>query len=235
MMWWENYNQLIAALIYYAVVMSLAIPLTLKWRTPYVLTSFYIASYVLCQYLSPKLTWFKLTDDVGWVVPGGNIPFVATIALMDLIVITWGLKIARQVIVAGFLAQILIYVANTLTYLTPDPFPGFEWKEYVYVASARVAIASPIAYLIAEMVNAHLTWVFRRIPWKRTIYSDPIALTVDTIIFIPIAFYGAVPNEVLTNMVLGLTLLKLILIPLNLLVIYVNRIYVEPKLVDTHG
>lgn len=234
-MWWEGYNQLVAALAYYATVMAIALPLTLKWRTPYVLTSLYIASYAICQYLSPKLTWFKLAEGLGWVVPGGNVPFVATVALMDLIVITWGLGVARQVIVAGLLVQVLIYVANTLVYLTPDPFAGFEWKSYVYLASARVAVASPLAYLAAEMINAHLTWVFRRVPWKRTVYSDPVALTVDTLVFIPAAFYGVVPSGVLTDMIVGLSLLKIALIPLNLLVVYVNRVFVEPSLVGAYG
>lgn len=230
-MLWEYYNQIIAAVLYYAVVMAISIPLTIRWKNPYVLISLYIASYVICQYLSPKLTFFKLVEGLSWIVPGGNVPFVATVAIMDLIVVSWGLRLARQVIIAGFLTQVILYLANALTYLTPDPFPGFEWKSYVYLTSARVAVASPIAYLIAELINAHLTWIFRRIPWKRTVYSDPIALTVDTLIFIPIAFYGVVPSNVLTEMIIGLSILKALLIPLNLLVIYVNRVFVEPKLV----
>ncbi len=228
---WEYYNQIIAAVVYYAAVIAIAVPLTIRWRGPYVLISLYIASYVICQYLSPKLTVFTLMKGISWIVPGGNVPFVATVAIMDLIVVSWGLKLARQVIVAGFLTQVMLYLANALTYLTPDPFPGFEWKSYVYLTSARVAIASPIAYLIAELINAYLTWIFRGIPWKRTVYSDPIALTVDTLIFTPIAFYGVVSLDVLMEMIVGLSIIKVMLIPLNLLVIYVNRVLVEPRLV----
>jgi hypothetical protein len=222
---WVWFNQLVGALLFYALALAIAVPLTLRWRTPYVLASLYIASYVIAQYTSPKLTTFAV-----WVVPGGNFPFVATIALMDLIVVNWGLSVARQVIVAGFLAQILLYAANMITTATPDPFPGFEWKSEVYGLSARVAIASPIAYLVAEMVNAQLTWIYRRVWWARTLYSDPIALIVDTLIFIPIAFYGAVPLEVLIDMIVGLSALKLALIPLNLIAVYTARRLIEGRL-----
>jgi len=222
---WVWFNQVVGALLFYALALAIAIPLTLRWRTPYVLASLYIASYVIAQYTSPKLTTFAI-----WIVPGGNFPFVATIALMDLIVVYWGLSVARQVIVAGFLAQILLYAANMITIATPDPFPGFEWKSEVYGLSARIAIASPIAYLVAEMVNAQLTWIYRRVWWARTLYSDPIALIVDTLIFIPIAFYGAVPLEVLIDMIVGLSALKLTLIPINLTAVYTTRRLIEGKL-----
>jgi uncharacterized integral membrane protein (TIGR00697 family) len=222
---WVWFNQLVGALLFYALALAIAVPLTLRWRTPHVLASLYIASYVIAQYTSPKLTTFAV-----WVVPGGNFPFVATIALMDLIVVNWGLSVARQVIVAGFLAQILLYAANMITIATPDPFPGFEWKSEVYGLSARIAIASPIAYLVAEMVNAQLTWIYRRVWWARTLYSDPIALIVDTLTFIPLAFYGAVPLEVLIDMIVGLSALKLALIPLNLIAVYTARRLIEGKL-----
>ncbi len=211
--------------MYYILALVIALPLTLKWRTPYVLVSLYIASYVIAQYTSPKLTTFA-----AWIVPGGNFPFTATIVLMDLLVVYWGLSLARQVIIAGFLAQILLYTANMITIATPDPFPGFEWKSEVYGLSARVAIASPIAYLASEMVNAQLTWIYRRVWWARTLYSDPIALVIDTLIFIPIAFYDTIPLEVLVDMIIGLSALKLALIPLNLLAVYTARWLVEGRL-----
>jgi len=170
----------------------------------------------------------KLTTFTIFVTPAGVIPFAATLALMDLIVVYYGLSVARQVIFAGFLAQILVYTANYITLYTPDPFEGFEWKYYVFATSARIAVASPIAYLVTELVNAQLTWIYRRLWWARTLYSDPIALVIDTLIFIPLAFYGAVPTEVLATMMVGQSTLKLSMIPINLTVIYLNRKLVEP-------
>ncbi len=222
---WVWFNQVLGAIIYYSLALLIVVPLTLRWRTPYVAASLYIASYVIAQYTSPRLTTF-----MWWTVPGGNIPFVATVALMDIIVVYWGLTAARQVIIAGFLAQILLYITNLITILTPPGVPGVESLDPVYSVAGRVAIASPIAYLTAEMVNAQLTWIYRKIWWARTAYSDPIALTVDTLIFIPIAFYGEVQTETLIDMIIGLATLKITLIPLNLLAIYISRKTLEEQL-----
>ncbi|MEM1939454.1 MAG: queuosine precursor transporter [Acidilobaceae archaeon] len=222
---WIWLNQIIGALIYYLLVLAIVIPFTLHWKSPVILVSAYIGSYVIAQYTSPLLTFFG-----PWIVPNGNIPFVATIALMDIIVVRWGLSFARQVIIAGFLVQILLFATNYYILLTPRPFEELMVLESVYTVSGRVAIASPIAYLAAENVNALVTWIYRRIWWARTLYSDPIALTIDTLIFIPIAFYGAVDILTLINMIIGLALLKIALIPFNLLVVYVNRRFIEDKL-----
>jgi len=222
---WEWLAMPLGAVLYYALALAIIIPLAYKLRAPYVVISFYMASYVIAQYIAPKLTLYG-----QWIVPSATFTFTATIVLMDVIVVYWGLGIARQVIFAGFLAQLLLYFANIYTLLTPDPFPGFDWKHGVYALSARVAVASPIAYLAAEMVNAQLTWMYRRIWWARTLYSDPVALIVDTLIFIPVAFYGAVPLNVLVDMVVGQSALKLSMIPLNLVAIYTARRVLESVL-----
>ena len=78
----------------------------------------YLISYTIAQYLSAKLTVFGL-----WAVPAGTISFVATMALLDIIVVKYGVEVAKMVIYTGFVAQILIYLANYSTiYLPPAPF-----------------------------------------------------------------------------------------------------------------
>lgn len=216
--YWAWGNQIVSAMVYYAIMIAVIVPLTRRWQSPNLIIAMYIGSYVISQYTSPRLTLFG-----PWIVPGGNISFVATVALMDLLVVYWGLALARQVIVSGFLVQLLLYVANLLVLQTPRPFEELQSIEQVYSLSARIAIASPIAYLVAENVNALLTWLYRRVWWARALYSDPIALAVDTLIFVPIAFYGEVPTDVLVEMIVGLTLLKIAFIPFNLLAIYVAR------------
>jgi len=222
---WLDFSPLVSATIYYLVTMLIVLAVTARFRSPYFLVAFYITSYVVSQYTAPKLTLYA-----GFVVPGGTIPFVATLVLMDIIIVYWGLGMARQVIVAGFIAQILVYTGNMLIFASPDPFEGFEWKSAVYWVGARVAVASPVAYLVTELVNAQLTWIYRRLWWARTLYSDPIALVIDTLIFIPLAFYGEVPFEALKVMVAGQTALKLSFIPLNLAAIYVSRRIMEGRL-----
>ncbi len=217
---WRELNQLFEALIYYAVTIAVLRVLWARWSSVVVPAGLYVASYVIAQYVSPKLTVYLF-----WTVPSGNIPFVATLALMDLIVVRWGLSVGRAVVFTGFAAQILLITANQLAIAAP-PAPPFGLQEaYASLlgSTARIALASPLAYLAAELINAQLTWIYRRVPWQRTLFSDPIGLVIDTLVFIPVAFYGEVPDEVLLDMVVGLTAIKLSLIPFNMLVIYATR------------
>ena len=223
---WGYVSLYVIAFIYYLVVLFLVVFLFRRWREPVIIASFYIASYVLSQYLAAKLTTLG-----PYVVPAGTVAFVATIALADLMIVNIGLSYARKIIITGFVIQIPLFIINNLVVLSPDPFPGFEWKYYVLWTSARVAVASPIAYLASEMINAQLTWIYRSVPWKRTAYSDPISLIIDTLIFIPAAFYGNVPEKVLQDMIIGQVTAKVSLTPLNLLAIYINRFIVEKYIV----
>ncbi len=217
---WVELNQLIEAVAYYGVAIAVLRLLWARWRHVVVPAGLYVASYVIAQYVSPKLTTY-----IFWTVPSGNIPFVATLALMDIIVVKWGLSVGRAVVFTGFAAQVLLITANQLAILAP-PAPHFELQEaYAQLlgATVRIAIASPLAYLAAELINVQLTWLYRRVPWQRTLFSDPIGLVIDTLVFVPVAFYGEVPNQVLIDMVVGLTAIKLSLIPFNILVIYATR------------
>ncbi|MEM1619769.1 MAG: queuosine precursor transporter [Fervidicoccaceae archaeon] len=228
---WRDLNQPILALVYYSIMLMLVVPLVRRYRSVHPLVSFYIGSYVICQYLSPKYTYF-----LGLTVPGGNIAFVATVALMDAIVISAGLSVARQVIFSGFLLQVLLTVSNLSTIKTPSPEWVSEEAVNAFLAiSARVAVASPVAYLAAELFNAYVTHRYRRVWWARTLYSDPFALIIDTLVFTPIAFYGALPSDVLLDIIVGLSSVKLAFVPLNLLAVYIFRRAVEGALRPLEG
>ncbi len=56
---------------------------------------------------------------------------------------------------------------------------------------------------------------------RRVGYSDPVAMTIDTLVFIPTAFYGIVPNIWLL-MASQLTV-KLSLVPMTMLAVWINR------------
>lgn len=220
---WAQINQLVLALAYYAIMLVLLVPLLLRYRNIAIVAAFYIGSYVMSQYLSPKFTYF-----LGWVVPNGNFCFVSTVALMDAIVVTAGLSFARQVIYAGFLVQVLLMASNALVAASPSPeWVNEEALNSFLLVSGRVAVASPIAYLACELTNAYVTHKYRRVWWARTVYSDPLAMLIDTLVFVPLAFYGEVERGTLVDMVLGLTAVKLSFIPLNLMAVYVFRRAVE--------
>ncbi len=76
----ETVLQITSALIYYAAIIII-IRLLARWDLLIPTIGLYLISYTIAQYLSTKLTVFGL-----WAVPAGTISFVATMALLDIIV-----------------------------------------------------------------------------------------------------------------------------------------------------
>ncbi|MCG2892713.1 MAG: VUT family protein, partial [Vulcanisaeta sp.] len=87
--------------------------------------------------------------------------------------------------------------------------------------SARIAIASLTAFLVSETYDVFLVSRLRGGVLRRVGYSDPVAMTIDTLVFIPIAFYGVVPNIWL--LMLSQLIIKVSLTPMTMLAIWLNR------------
>jgi uncharacterized integral membrane protein (TIGR00697 family) len=69
----------------------------------------------------------------------------------------------------------------------------------------RIVIASLIAYFAGEFVNSYLVAKIKvkmagKYLWVRTIGSTLVGQLVDTAVFLPIAFLGTFPNDVLLNL-----------------------------------
>jgi Uncharacterized ACR, YhhQ family COG1738. len=59
--------------------------------------------------------------------------------------------------------------------------------------------------------------------FKRVGVSDPVSMTVDSLVFVPIAFLGVIPTPALLSTMLGLILGKLTLVPLTIGAVAMNR------------
>lgn len=133
-------------------------------------------------------------------------PFVAQ--AIDMINEVYGRRMAHLAILIAFTTQVLlvtfILMVNSLP---PAPFFKFEeaWRS-LFGLSIRITIASWISFLIASNLDA---WVFARLKekfrkvetsswfsrhlWLRVSVSDVLDLTLDSIIFVTLAFYGVLP------------------------------------------
>lgn len=89
-----------------------------------------------------------------------------------------GPRVARIVVLAGFLTGLLCSLIGTRII-----------GEFGPLVTLRVAIGSALAYLLAQMIDVsiftalrHKTW------WKAPLVSSLISSTIDTVIFFSIAF-----------------------------------------------
>lgn len=124
-------------------------------------------------------------------------PFIAQ--AIDMINEVYGRKKAHLAIGIAFITQVLlvtfIVIVNSLT---AAPFFQFEeaWQS-IFNLGIRITVASWIAFLISQNLDAYVfAWLKKRYEKNillRSITSDVLDLTLDSLIFVTLAFYGVMP------------------------------------------
>lgn len=124
-------------------------------------------------------------------------PFVAQ--AIDMINEVYGRRKTHLAIVIAFITQILLVIfILMINSLSPAPFFQFEeaWQK-IFSLGVRVTIASWTAFLICQNLDAYVfAWLkkkYERNILLRSVTSDILDLTLDSLIFVTIAFYGVMP------------------------------------------
>ncbi len=157
-------------------------------------------------------------------LPAAIIIFPVSYILGDILTEVYGYRRARQVIWIGFACNALAVAAIYLSMMLPPApfwqianFPSPERSQEAYAAifgfTPRLLIASFIAYLTGEFLNAFVLAKIKiamrgRHLWVRTISSTLLGQMADSSIFITIAFYGIIPVTVLAQMAVTQWLIK---------------------------
>jgi len=163
-----------------------------------ILVSFYTIYLGSVQIIATKMANF----DLGFVTltaPAGIFiyPFIAQV--VDMINEVYGRKKAYLSIIIAFLTQVLLVSFTALAIYLPHPFwfkVGEIWNS-LFSLTPRIILASWIAFLTCQFLDAtvfsFLKERFEHQWWMRSVTSDIINLTIDSAIFITIAFYGVFP------------------------------------------
>lgn len=178
---------------------------------PYVM-----AAFVAILLLSNVLGAGKVAVvDVPWL---GERPFGAGILFFpisyvigDVLTEVYGYARARRVIWAGFVAVLFMAVMSwVVVKLPPAPSWGNQAAyDVIFGQVPRIVFASVLAFWAGEFVNSYVlarmkVWTGGRWLWTRTIGSTIAGEGVDSLIFYPAAFLGAVgftPGLVVTLIV----------------------------------
>jgi uncharacterized integral membrane protein (TIGR00697 family) len=166
----------------------------------------------------------KLVSILGLTLPAAVILFPVAYICGDVLTEVYGYSRARQAIWIGFGCNLLAVIAIWLGGRLPaDP----HWNANLYLNSdeasqayqailgysLRLLIASFIAYLVGEFLNAFVLAKLKvatqgRWLWTRTIASTLIGEGADSAIFISIAFIGTIPGTLLVSTILYQWLFK---------------------------
>jgi uncharacterized integral membrane protein (TIGR00697 family) len=124
-------------------------------------------------------------------------PFISQ--AIDMINEVYGREKAHLAIAITFITQVLLvtFIAMVNS-LSPAPFFQFEeaWQN-IFNLGIRITAASWIAFLVCQNLDAYVfAWLKRKHERNlllRSVTSDILDLTLDSIIFVTLAFYGVMP------------------------------------------
>lgn len=174
------------------------------------------AAFITCL-LTANIIAAKLVVIGGVVLPAGIVIFPVSYILADVLTEVWGYAETRRVIWLGFGCNALMVVAVWVgSALAPAPFwKGQEAYAAILGQTPRLLGASFIAYLAGEFANAFVMakvkiWTGGRWLWMRTIGSTIVGEGLDSAIFVGLAFAGTTPAGVLTGIIAGQWIVKVL-------------------------
>ena len=188
-------------------------------------------TFTVCL-ITSNLFASKIISLWGITLPGAVIIFPISYILNDCIAEVWGYRKARLVIWMAFLMNFMVVLLGQVLVWLPaaDFWDGAEHFNYMFALAPRVAFASLLAFAVGSNLNAFVMSKMKvaskgRRFWLRAVVSSLVGEMADSLIFIPIAFWGT-PWRALAMMMLAQVSFKVLyeIIVLPLTTRIVNRV-----------
>jgi hypothetical protein len=204
-----------------------------KYKKTDALVGIFVAFVIVSNIIAYKIAEFDFGFTTFYATSAALV-FSVTFLLTDIVNEKFGLSETRKMVLIAFIAQVasafFIYLALVLP---PAPFwTDQESFSRIIGFAPRIMIASWIAFIISQNIDIYLfDWFKKKTKnkhlWLRNFLSTIPALTVDTAIFVSIAFYGIQP---LWPLIVGLVVVKWLVAILNIPFMYANRWILYKKL-----
>jgi len=184
---------------------------------------FFMAAYV-CVLLCANLIGAAKLSTVN--LPGiGPVTFLTGVLFFpisyffgDVLTEVYGYARDRRVVWAGFGA---LGFASLMAYTVVHMPPAAEWAskqsavEKIFGSTPRIVLASIVAFWCGSFANSFVLaklkiWTQGKHLWLRTIGSTAVGEAVDSSVFMTIAFYGLMPNDVLAGAIMTQYILKVL-------------------------
>ena len=186
---------------------------------------------VSCLLISNVITSKQMQFPFGITMTGAIYIFPVTYILSDVFSEIYGYRWSRITCYLSFAMNVVMVIAFELVIASPAPSYWGNQEAFVTVlgSAPRVLIASLTAFLVGDLVNDK---VFRRMKMRhqdlkgfgvRAIVSSFFGELADSLVFIPIAFFGQMPMESLVEMLIAQVFLKtayeIIILPITTFVV----------------
>ena len=172
----------------------------------------YLTSLFAANTLGLKIIPFLFGSHLSVAVFSFPVVFLMT----DVVGEVYGKRVAKFFVLAGFVSTALFIAYSFLSLALPWSVDG-EWVKggynQVFGISVRIAIASLVAFLIAEYQDVRAFFFFReklgvKLFWLRSLLSNLWSQLLDTTIFMVIAFAGVYGTHTLISIIITWWLYK---------------------------
>lgn len=177
----------------------------------------------------------KIIHIFGLDLPGAVLIFPLSYILNDCVCEVWGFKKMRLVIWLAFAMNFFVVFSGQLLVWLPAAvfWNGAEHFNYMFSLAPRIAVGSLLAFLAGSGLNAFVMSRMKVLDkgrrfGLRAIVSSLVGEGADSLVFIPIAFWG-LPAEALLTMMLSQVSFKvvyeIIVLPLTAAVVRKVKAY----------
>lgn len=173
--------------------------------------------FVSCLIVSNIIAGKQIQLPFNLVMPAAVIIFPITYILSDIFSEVYGYRWSRITNYLGLIMNLFAVIIFTIAITVPAPefYENQEAFKTILGNTPRILLASTLGLWVGDFLNDN---VFRVMKKKyqsshknygvRAILSSLVGQVGDSLIFIPIAFYGVMPIEVMIKMVFTQALLK---------------------------
>lgn len=164
-----------------------------------------IGSYIACQMIS-NIASVKIANVLNLAVDGGTFLYPLAFTIRDMSHKTIGKKNTQKLIIVSAIINIFSPVYFYIVSNIPAD-SSWQFNEAFQLTLSpvlRIAIASIVGSTVAELVDTEIyhffvTKITKRYQWLRVLISNAFSIPVDNLLFVVIAFYGALPFEALVG------------------------------------
>ena len=198
------------------------------------LASLFITSLVVSNLIFQKFFyWYplnlKVLGNSLFELSVGILPYPITFLITDLISEIYGKKRANQVVVTGIFASFfsmgILLIANEVPAIKNSPIDDETFNQ-VFALSPIAALASMIAYLLAQFVDIRIYHFWKNLTqgkmlWLRNNFSTFSSQLIDTVLVVGLlSIFGVLEWKLFWGLVISGFLFKIIVAALDTPLLY---------------
>lgn len=164
------------------------------------LTGMFCALIIMSNILGTKTLKIEFI-----MLPCSILTFPLLFIINDILSEIYGFKMTRNVILLGFVINIIAVVLYTIAIMLPSNSPTADAFSAILGTTPRLLMAGLISYLLSNFINSQimvkLKEKYYNLLFVRCITSTAVGEAIDSIIFISTAFYGIFSTELIITMI----------------------------------